>query len=412
MSNRERNGWSVVAGLFVVLLVLIGGGFLTFTVFFQPLVKTFGWDHAQTSLLVTILLVVMAIVSPLSGWLFERLPAQAVIGGGAVAVAAGFVIASRATSYAPMVVAFVVIGLGLGFSTLVPAQVVTASWFEDDRRATAIGVVMSGTALGGVVMILAAAQAVSAWGWRTAYLLLAAPVILIVLPVTLAKVRIRRRAPQEHGTGEATQSLPGLDIGEAIGTRSFWLMMLIYFANGFAVAITLAHIVPILLSQGFKFGPAAWVVEEYQVIGIAGSTLMGLLGDRIGGRAALSVCFMTTAISFLALAGATHLFWQIIFVISFGLSAAGPVSLMAILLIQTLGLKRFGFYSGLGNFLYTLGLAIGPLVAGHIFDVTGSYGDAITLGGLASLATAIVVLAVTVAPALRESPIVPSAAAK
>ena len=55
MTRQEREGWTIVAGLFVALMLVFGSGYHTAGVFFGPLLKHFGWSRAQVSTLPALL---------------------------------------------------------------------------------------------------------------------------------------------------------------------------------------------------------------------------------------------------------------------------------------------------------------------------------------------------------------------
>jgi MFS family permease len=61
------------------------------------------------------------------------------------------------------------------------------------------------------------------------------------------------------------------------------------------------------------------------------------------------------------------------------MSIAAPLMLLPLLTAESLGIKRYGFLSGLGGLAQTLGAMIGPIVAGRIFDVSRSYTAAFEL---------------------------------
>ena len=88
---------------------------------------------------------------------------------GAVAAGIGFILASRADSFAPMFIAYMMVGVGIVASTIAPAAFVVANWFGA-RRGLAMGVTLGGTTTGGMLMTLAASYVIAHWGWRPAYL--------------------------------------------------------------------------------------------------------------------------------------------------------------------------------------------------------------------------------------------------
>ena len=63
------------------------------------------------------------------GWLLDRVEARFVMVTGAVAAGLGFILASRADSFAPMFIAYMMLGVGIAAGTIAPAAFVVANWF-------------------------------------------------------------------------------------------------------------------------------------------------------------------------------------------------------------------------------------------------------------------------------------------
>lgn len=393
MSGIEQRRWVIVGGLFVIIVIMFGG-FLNFGVFFEPLRTSFSWSHTQTSSLLTALLLTLMIASPIVGLMLERIEAQTSMIIGAVLAIVAYLMASHAHTYGTMLVAFMILGVALAMTTLVPAQVVVANWFEERLRGTAFGIAAAGTAFGGLAMVLAADAAVRRWGWRGAYFASVVPIALIVIPVILLVVR--SRPPTGPAQADSQGELPGLEIGEGFRTGAFWLIMAAYVCYGFAVGLPVAHLIPFFMKLGMTPHAAAMLIVWYELVGTAAALLMGLFGDRLGGKFMLSLCFVMMAISFWALLGASSSGLRIVFVILFGFSVASPTGLLALLLAQTLGLKSFSFFSGAGQFVLFLALSLAPFIGGWIVDVTQGYRDAFLLCALLALIGAVVSLIVAV----------------
>ena len=117
MTSRERQGWWIAGCLFVSLFLLWGSGYNTAGLFIAPLLKQFGWDRTQVSMLFSVLALASGVSSPLAGRLLERVEARIIIVIGAILSGVGLIAASRANSFGPMLVGYAMLGLGLGFST-------------------------------------------------------------------------------------------------------------------------------------------------------------------------------------------------------------------------------------------------------------------------------------------------------
>ncbi|MGH7906285.1 MAG: MFS transporter [Candidatus Binataceae bacterium] len=394
MTGIERRRWVIVGALFVNLTIMFGGGILTFGVFFNPLRTHFSWSYEQTSSLLTILLLTITVTAPAVGWLLDRVEARWAIIAGAILMAAGDVIASRSHAYEPMAIAYVISGAGLALSTLVAAQVVIAHWFEERMRGAAFGIAAAGTAAGGFTMVLLAAGTLAHWGWRGAFLAMAAPIVVIVIPLTA--LVIRGRPPVAISHSAIHSELPGLDISQGVRTGAFWLIMLGYLCYGFAVGMPVAYIIPFFIKIGNAPHAAAMLVVYYEIIATAGSLMMGVFGDKLGGKVSVAFCFVIMGISLIALLGGRAISMKILFIVLFGLAVASPTALLALLLAQTMGLRSFGFFSGAGQFLLNLGFAVSPFVGGYLIDTTHAYRDAFGLCAIVALIAAAVCLAVYV----------------
>lgn len=404
MRKQESRSWILVASLFVTLAIVWGVGYDIIGVFFHPLHNQYGWDRTHLSLLATSLSISYGISLPLVGWMLDRVDARVVIGFGAATVGVALATASRADSLTMLLASYFLLGIGTAAASLMPASLVIANWFGE-RRGTALGLATAGVPVGEWTMTLVASYSIVLSGWRTAYLILALPLFLIVIPLVWFTVRTRPRSETASKTiNEATSALSGLEVGEALRTRAFWMVSLQWFFYTAGTAVMIVHGVPYLEGLGYSQTMAAKVWGFALGSTVIGRPLMGVVADRIGCRTALFFNCIGAGLSALLLIGASHIVLFVLFFLFFGLLLAGPVITIPMLQAETLGLKRFGALSGLTNLGFSLGLGLGPVVAGRIFDLTGSYSIAFVTGavsmGLAGIAT---LLCTKPAPSLAQA---------
>jgi MFS family permease len=365
-------GWIIVAALFVTLFFIFGSGYNTAGVFFTPLIRSFGWTRARLSTLQTALALAAGVSAPLIGWILDRVEARIVIAAGAVSAAIGFVTASLAHSYAVMIAAYLLLGLGIGAATLLPCSMVIANWFGA-RRGLAMGVTMAGTSIGGMMMTLVSDRVIRLMGWRFGYLTLAAPVLVIVVPTVLILVHTRPSGGNHSSVAQAAAALPGMETGAALASRSFWMLSVATLCFAVALSGTNLHCVPYLIGIGYAPARAAFALSALLAFGGLGKLVMGWLADRIGSRAALSASLLGMAAGITLLIGARSEFPLVGFVAIYGLSFGAPLALLPLVMAESIGLRRFGSLYGLIGFFHTAGAAIGPVIAGRIFDLRGSY---------------------------------------
>jgi len=157
-------------------------------VFFLPVVEHFGWSRALFSLLAATAPLAAGFSSPAIGSLLDRYGARRIMIAGAMMVALSFLALSRADSAAAFFVIFIVLGVGITASTIIPAALVITHWFRE-RRGLALGITFAGIPLGGTGVTIFASQVVQRSGFRAGYLAIAIPIVLVVIPLLAAAER-------------------------------------------------------------------------------------------------------------------------------------------------------------------------------------------------------------------------------
>jgi MFS family permease len=373
MTERERQGWVIVASLFVVLVFIFGSGYNTGGLFFAHLLKYFGWPRAQLSTLQGLALPISAgLAAPLIGWLLDRVEARVVMVAGVIMTGTSFLIASRVDSFGPLFGAYVLLGVGIGASTLLPCSLVIANWFGA-RRGLAMGLAFAGTSLGGAAMTMVGNFAIARGGWRAGYIALAVPMFIVVIPLII--IVVRTRPPQAEGVSvaRASDALPGFELREAIRSRSFWMISAAQFFFAAVSAGAGLHLITYLTELGYTPSFSAGMMSLVLVFAAVGKLAMGLFADRVSARIALTCNFLLACVGMLLIFGAARTAVLVPFVLICGLTLGAPLVLIPMLVAESLGLKRFGSIGGISGMFNTVGAFVGPVGAGKIYDLTGSY---------------------------------------
>ncbi len=393
MTSRERQGWIIVSGFFVAQFFIVGSGYDTAGVFFTPLLKHFGWSRTQLSLLTSSISLAAAVMGPGVGWLLDRAEARWVVTVGAVLAGVAFLMASMAHSLAWMISAYVLLGVGAAASAMTPCYYVIGNWFVE-RRALAMTVAVTGIEVGGMAMTLVCAYLVSTVGWRMAYVAMAAPVFVLVVPAMVLLVRSRpdtaqRTAAGAHGAhgvhGASGDDQSGLDVATALRERSFWIIALSYLTYAFGATALVVHTVPYLIGLGLTAQRAALVLSIVLGLNIVGKPAFGAAADRFGIRLVYGLNLFAVGCGILLLLGARQPSILVAFTLVYGLSVGAPIGLMPAILADSVGLRRFGSLSGLLVTLGVIGSAAGPITAGVVFDRTASYAGIFELFAVALL---------------------------
>lgn len=368
----------VVAGACLTQFTIIGLLF-SYGLFLKPLEAEFGWSRTLLSAASSLAFFMMGTLAMIGGRLSDRFGPRRVLGVSGVLYGAGFALISQIT--APWQL-FAIFGtfLAVGLST---HDVVTLStiarWFQR-KRGIMSGVIKVGTATGQIAVPPIAALLIAAFGWRLALILIG-----VVAAILLLAAALLMRAPPRPA---AAQNRPETSAGFAWARRSpvFWKMCAIQFLFFAALMTVPLHLAVHGMDLGMSQTKAATLLSVIGAASIAGRLSVGALVDRIGGRNAFVLCFIFLLGSLvgLSLIAAPAALFVVVAVYGFG--HGGLFTVVSPTVAEYFGMRAHGAIFGTILFFGTIGGSIGPILAGQVFDRTGSYQPAfITLSVAAGL---------------------------
>lgn len=338
----------------------------TFGIFLKPIAGTFHWSRTQVSLAFTLAALTVAVCSPALGHLLDRFPARRVILPCTVIYAAALGSLALLTPHLwHLYAVFVVLGIvGNGTTQLGYARVVSA-WF-DENRGQALAAVMAGSGAGSMVFPPLAQTVISAYGWRTAYVVLGALVLLIAIPLaTLFLYEPEGTAmPDSKDAGSAGRSVwsaPFLGIATA-------LLLFSFATNGLNT-----HWAALLTDRGTRPSQAAFVLSVAGGAALVGKLGTGYLLDRFRASRVTAILLAGTALGFMFVLQGRGILLAIISAVLIGAGMGAESDSVPYLLTRYFGLERFGALYGYTWLVYAVAGATGPLVMGAVFDRTGSY---------------------------------------
>lgn len=378
MKARYFYGYHIVAAGFTIQAVCIGAMF-AYGVFFKELQAEFGWSRTTISGASSLAFLIMGAVGILAGRLNDRIGPRVLIVTSAGFLGLGYMLMSRMQSPWQLYVMYGVLA-GIGFST---HDVITLStvarWFVK-RRGVMSGIVKVGTGSGQLLGPMIATLLLAVFGWRHSNLIIGA-VILVAL---VAAAQAMRRDPRGMGLlpdggsdmagGQAAVAEDqGFSLKESVRMKQFWIICMAEFAVLCCLLTIVVHIVPYARDLGLAPAYAAGVLSTIGGVSILGRIVMGVACDRIGGRRALIICLIVLFCSFIWLQLATEAWMLFIFAVIYGFAHGGFFTVVSPMVAELFGTGSHGLLFGIILFSGTLGGAIGPLMAGRTFDITGSY---------------------------------------
>lgn len=381
--------WLVVAAAFVAMFTSFGVAY-SFGAFLLPMSEAFDTGPGATAAVFSLTTMALFGLGALSGPAVDRFGPRRVVLVGAVAMGLGLVLTSRATS---LWQAYVGHGLGVGLGvacSYVPLVAVVGGWFTR-RRTLAVGIAVSGIGLGTLLVAPLAADLITRYGWRDAYLVLAA-----VSTAALVGCALVVTAAPGASDGDAAPLLPRLRTPTYVRLYVAGLLLSI------VLFVPFVHLPAYAVSRGAGSVAAATLVGVIGAASILGRLALGAAAARTGVLRTYQACFAGMAGSFLLWLGTPGYPRLVVFAALLGIGYGGFVALGPALVAELFGVRGLG---GLLGVLYTsaaLGSAVGPPAAGAVIGATGQYLPvvvaALVLGGLSTA----VVLSVRPAPVVAS----------
>ena len=378
MKTRYFYGYNIVAAGFTIQAVCIGALF-AYGIFFKEIQAEFGWSRATISGASSLALLMMGAAGVLAGRLNDRIGPRILIAVSAVFLGLGYLLLSRIQSPWQLYVVFGILA-GIGFSTHDVITLSTVARWFDKRRGAMSGIVKVGTGSGQLLGPMLATLLLAVFGWRYSNVIIGAAILVALLLVA----QLMRRDPQEMGllpdgrisksngwNGEVTGR--SLILREAARIEQFWTICITEFAIFFCLFTIVVHIVPHARDLGLAPAYAAGVLSTIGGVSIVGRIVMGSANDRIGGKRALLICIIMLFCSFVWLQLASTAWMLFLFAVIYGFAHGGFFTVVSPMVAEWFGTGSHGMLFGIVLFCGTLGGSVGPLVAGRIFDVTGSY---------------------------------------
>ena len=361
-------GWIIVAVGFVISCVGFGT-MMALGVFLQPMAFEMGWSRASISAAATLNFVCMGAGSFLWGALSDRFGTRAVLLGGGLILGLGLMASSQATTVLQFQLLFgTMVGLGTG-SFYAPLMSITTRWFTR-HRSLAVALVSAGMSLGSTTVAPFARWLISAYDWRTALVALGGLAWAVIMPAALLVREVSASAATHAATSEPSH---GMTVSQALRTPQFAAVALTHFACCAAHSGPIFHMVSYAIDCGVPAMTAATIIGTAGLASLCGRIVCGLIADRAGAKQTLIAGLMiqAAAVSLYVFVGNPGSFYLI--AVLFGLAYGGVMPLYAILVREYFGARIMGTVFGAVAMASTLGMALGPVAGGWLFDTWGSY---------------------------------------
>lgn len=371
-------GWWIVGGGTLIQFVVAALWIQSYGVYVALIREEFDWSKATMAGIFSIAQITQGAVAPIQGWLIDLIGARMVLRLGLIMFGFGLIGLSRIESLIGSYVVFAVIFTGVGFGGFATVMTAIVVWFRE-HRSLALSISQAGFSFGGLFVPLII-YFVELFGWRaTAFW---SGVLVMVLGLAIAQVFKSKPDADSDESGRYSQSpgtapnitQPDSTTMEALKSSAFWLISIGHGIALLVVSSVGVHMVTHLIeSLNFSLAQTGYVITFLTVCQLVGQFSGGALGDRFDKRLLCALCMFGHGMGMLLLAFASNVWMIGAFAILHGVSWGIRGPLMVALRADYFGSTSFGKIMGISTLIVVMGLAIGPVFAGYLGDLFGTY---------------------------------------
>ncbi len=372
MSNTAYR-WVIVAAGGLMGCVAIGAMF-SLPVFLQPMSQATGWSRTGISSAMTLGFLAMGFASFGWGALLDRYGPRPVVLSGALLLGLSLAMASRAETLLEFQVIYgVFVGSAAG-AIFAPMMATVTGWFET-QRSLAVSLVSAGMGVAPMTVSPFAAWLITSHDWRTSQLVIAVAALALMMPAALL-VRsppAASGAPSDSGSAPPTEDST-LTLAQALRSPQLLVLVLTNFCCCATHSGPIFHTVSYAIACGIPTLAAVSIYSVEGLAGMGGRLMFGLLGDRFGAKPVLVAGLFVQAFAAGAYFFARELSAFYAVAVVFGLAYAGVMPLYAVIARENFPMRIMGTIFGATAMAGSLGMALGPLAGGWIFDAYANYG--------------------------------------
>jgi OFA family oxalate/formate antiporter-like MFS transporter len=399
--SRFFYGWVVVAVATLAMFAATLTGGAGFSVFIQPMAADLGWSRSVLAGALSLGTIVGALSAPLLGRLIDAYGARVALTASGVGIALTLAVVSGVRTEWAFVLAYgLARAIDMG-ALNIAATTAVANWFVR-RRGRALGIVMTGNAIGVMLLVPLAQWIIDGPGWRVAWLVIG---VGSGAALALSAALFLRRRPEDIGllpdgdeaadAADATPALvevvpdePAWTAGLAARSSAFWLLVVASGAGHLTVSGLTTHQAALLVENGVPAIVVAGVVSLYGLSWALGSFGWGFVMERVAARWSLVFTALIVAACSFGVLAVRDAFGLALYGLVYGLANGAKEAVDAAVWADYFGRRSVGAIRGLSRPFVVGAGAVGSFGVGVGRDLTGSYQSAVVALGLVALAGA------------------------
>ena len=403
MAAKYHYAWVIVA--FMSVIQMAGGSIRNiFGVLIVPLEDQYGWEQGDLGAAYAIASVTAAVGSPVVGWIADRYGERKTLVVGVLLFAGGMALIGGVSELWHLYIAYGVL-FGGALTVFQLVMVTTAmTWFRR-RLGLVIGILMCLNGVGPAIAAPILSLLLNSAGWQATFWIAGMGWSGIMLLSTFFfRTRPSDMGLEPYGAlpsdkkstaptdARTTQARLAVFRAEVRRTPAFWNLIAIHFLGCVGHVVPLVYVVLMATLSGVETTTAAGIITAISFSSLLSRLAAPLVGDRLGGKLSMGICFLIQGLTVLGLLWASEAWHYYLFGIVFGLGLGGEMSVFPVINRQYYGEAPMGVIYGWQSLGGGAGMALGAWLGGLTFDLTDSYTIAITLSAACSLAGAALIL--------------------
>ena len=382
-ATTQTYRWVICAVSLLVLMVSNGmtlGGMAVFDIeLMKSLSEITGREISVTEIKLrdTIMLATASIFGLGSGWLADKVGVKPLILVGLAVFAAGNYFYGQVQSLAHIYWIQASFGAVLALCGLMINVYLISSWF-DKQRGLAIGLVLGGSSIGNAFFPQLNTWLMTMADWRQVFEWIALiPFVLIPVAFFLLKPGPHSAAPRAAAeTAGPPRTLPGYTLGEALRSRNFWVIATIAMCTFYCILGMSANVFIYMSKSGYSAVDSSTGVSILFIGGFIGKVISGYLAENFGHKRILLTGLVLMLLGAVGLLFAIQLDSSVALwtgLSAFGFGWGGIYTLIQLLSADLFGMRSLGKILAAVNILDAAGGAVGPVMTGRLYDISGSY---------------------------------------
>ena len=402
---QTRQGYVVTAAAFFLQMLGIGS-LLSFGIFIPELENEFGWSRATLAGAASMANLVNGTLALGAGYLSDRYGPRIVMTIAGIIVGSAYFLLSQTQAIWQLYLLYGgLFAIGWSAFDVVPLSTVAKRFSAN--RGVMTGIVKGGAGTGMFAIPLLVGGLVASIGWRWAFAVLGL-LVLVGVSISARFLRLEPAAASPENAGEVTESAPpvgdaiGLTLHQAFHTHQFWIMCVMYLLVYWCSFTIVVHVSPYAVDLGFSTVAAASMISVMGIASIVGRLTTGKLIDRIGLRRTMTIGLVGWVLAYTWLQLQGGIWTLYVFAVAYGFNHGSLFTVFSPKIAELFGTRAHGSIFGAVLVSAAIGGAIGPYLAGRMFELTGNYKLVFVI--LAVLSVVMIGLNLTLRPVASKGP--------